>query len=108
MDLRGPEGPGITGRIAEDALHRAHLTVNKNLIPFDPEKPMQTSGIRLGTPAVTTRGFGIQEMDTIADWMNQILRAPEDLQIADRIREEVASLCASKPVYPALGAALLP
>ncbi|HJM39361.1 MAG TPA: serine hydroxymethyltransferase, partial [Planctomycetota bacterium] len=74
VDLRGPEGPGITGRTAEDTLHRAGITVNKNLIPFDPEKPMQTSGIRIGTPAVTTRGFTETDMRNVAQWMDQVLR----------------------------------
>jgi len=102
VDLRGPEGPGITGRVAENALHAAGITVNMNLIPFDPEKPMHTSGIRIGTPAVTSRGFGSAEMESIATWMDQVLRAPEDEAIQARVREEVRSLCANFPIYPSL------
>ena len=102
VDLRGPGGPGITGRVAEDALHRAGITANKNLIPFDPEKPMATSGLRLGTPAVTTRGFDSSDMESIGDWMNQILRQPDDLDLTIRIGAKVAELCASKPLYPGL------
>ncbi|MDP6940573.1 MAG: serine hydroxymethyltransferase [Planctomycetota bacterium] len=102
VDLRGPEGPGITGRIAEDSLHAAGITVNKNLIPFDPEKPMQTSGIRIGTPAVTTRGFTEGDMRQVANWMDQVLRSPEDLDIQARVLSEVTSLCCSRPIYPSL------
>ncbi len=100
VDLRSPGGPGITGAVAEDALERAGITVNKNLIPFDPEPPMRTSGIRIGTPAVTTRGFGVDEMRRLADWMDEVLRAPEDEAVARRIRGEVLELCAAHPVYP--------
>ncbi len=108
VDLRGPQGPGITGREAEDALHRAYLTVNKNLIPFDPEKPMRTSGIRLGTPAVTTRGLDVEDMQSIAGWMDRILRAPEDLELSTSIRQEVAALCSAKPVYSTEPSSLVP
>jgi glycine hydroxymethyltransferase len=103
VDLRGPAGPGITGRMAEDALHRAGITANKNLIPFDPEKPMATSGLRLGTPAVTTRGFDTSDMESIGDWMNQILGQPDDRELATRIGTQVAELCSRKPIYPSLG-----
>ncbi len=104
VDLRGPEGPGITGRIAEEALEGAHITVNKNLIPFDPEKPMQTSGIRIGTPAVTTRGFDTGDMESIAGWMDRILRDPENAALREELRDEVLDLCRSKPIYPSLSA----
>jgi glycine hydroxymethyltransferase len=103
VDLRGPEGPGITGRIAENALHAAGITVNMNLIPFDPEKPMHTSGIRIGTPAVTSRGFGAAEMELIAGWMDRVLRAPEDEAIQAQVQDEVKELCAKFPIYPGLG-----
>ena len=101
VDLRGPEGPGITGRTAEDTLHRAGITVNKNLIPFDPEKPMQTSGIRIGTPAVTTRGFTETDMRNVAQWMDQVLRSPEDEAVLSEVLAEVSSLCGGRPIYPA-------
>ncbi|MCH2112807.1 MAG: serine hydroxymethyltransferase [Planctomycetes bacterium] len=102
VDLRGPEGPGITGRMAEDTLHKAGITVNKNLIPFDPEKPMQTSGIRIGTPAVTSRGFTESDMKTVAAWMDSLLRAPEDDALISQVGAEVAALCAERPIYPHL------
>jgi len=102
VDLRGPTGPGITGRVAENALHQAGITVNMNLIPFDPEKPMLTSGIRIGTPAVTARGFGAKEMERIAAWMDRVLRAPEDQVCQAAVRSEVFALCARFPIYPEL------
>ncbi|HET9000243.1 MAG TPA: serine hydroxymethyltransferase [bacterium] len=90
----------LTGRKAEKALDGAHIIVNKNMIPFDPEKPMTTSGIRVGTPAMTTRGMGPDEIRRIAGWIDEVLLAPEDLQTAARIRGQVRELCASFPVYP--------
>jgi len=90
----------ITGRKAERALGSAHIIVNKNMIPFDPEKPMTTSGVRIGTPAMTTRGMGPQEMRTIAGWADDVLRAPEDAAIADGVQREVRDLCAAFPIYP--------
>lgn len=101
VDLRGPDGPGITGALAETALQEAGITVNKNLIPFDPEKPMLTSGIRLGSPAVTSRGFGEEEMEQVAAWIDRVLRAPENEEVLRRVREEVRALSARFPIYPA-------
>ncbi len=101
VDLRGPDGPGITGALAESALQEAGITVNKNLIPFDPEKPMLTSGIRLGSPAVTSRGFGEEEMEQVAAWIDRVLRAPENEEVLRHVREEVRSLSARFPIYPA-------
>jgi len=100
VDLRGV---GVTGAEAEDALHAAGITVNKNLIPFDPETPMRTSGIRIGTPAVTTRGFDAEDMALVASWIDTVLRAPQDEAVRTRVRGEVRVLCARKPVYPKLG-----
>jgi glycine hydroxymethyltransferase len=90
----------LTGRKAEKALEQAHIIVNKNMIPFDPEKPMTTSGIRIGTPAMTTRGMGPGEMRTIASWIETVLSAPDDPQTIERVRGQVRELCASFPVYP--------
>jgi len=90
----------LTGRKAEKALDGAHIIVNKNMIPFDPEKPMTTSGIRIGTPAMTTRGMGPGEMRRIAAWIDEVLRVPEDAAVAERVRRQVRELCASFPVYP--------
>ena len=91
---------GLTGRKAEKALEQAHIIVNKNMIPFDPEKPMTTSGIRIGTPAMTTRGMGPAEMGTIAGWIETVLSAPDDAGAIERVRRQVRELCASFPVYP--------
>jgi glycine hydroxymethyltransferase len=84
---------GITGKRAQIALDVAHITTNKNSIPFDPEKPFVTSGIRLGTPAVTTRGMGEPEMATIASLIARVLRAPEDAEVAAQVAKEVHALC---------------
>jgi glycine hydroxymethyltransferase len=90
----------ITGRKAEKALEGAHIIVNKNMIPFDPEKPMTTSGIRIGTPAMTTRGMGPDEMRRIVRWIDEVLRAPEDARTAERVRQQVRDLCTAFPIYP--------
>jgi glycine hydroxymethyltransferase len=91
---------GLTGRVMEQALDRAGLTVNKNAVPFDPQPPMVTSGIRLGTPAVTTRGFGPGEMVKIAEWIGRVARNPEDEAEISRIKAEIAELCKAFPLYP--------
>ncbi len=91
---------GLTGRKAEKALGDAHIIVNKNMIPFDPEKPTVTSGIRIGTPAMTTRGMGPQEMRRIAEWIDVVLGSPDDESVAARVRAEVRELCTAFPIYP--------
>ncbi|MDD3434058.1 MAG: serine hydroxymethyltransferase [Tepidiphilus sp.] len=96
VDLR-PKG--VTGKDAEAALGRAHITVNKNAIPNDPEKPMVTSGIRIGTPAMTTRGFGELEAEQVAHLIADVLEAPNDETVLARVREQVADLCRRFPVY---------
>ena len=90
---------GITGKTAEAALGKAGITVNKNAIPFDENPPMIASGIRIGTPAVTTRGMGDSEMDLIADYIARVLAAPENDGVATMIRVEVESLCKKFPLY---------
>ena len=98
---------GLTGRKAERALDGAHIVVNKNMIPFDPEKPMTTSGIRIGTAAMTTRGMRPAEMRIITGWMDTVLGAPEDAAVQGRVRDDVRALCAAFPIYPEpVGAAL--
>jgi glycine hydroxymethyltransferase len=89
---------GVSGRQAEVALERCDITVNKNMIPFDQRKPMDPSGIRIGTPALTTRGLGCQEMKSVGNWILQVLKAPEDEAVATRVRGEVLQLCKQFPV----------
>ncbi len=94
---------GITGAEAEEALAQAGITVNKNAIPFDPKPPRVTSGIRIGTPAVTTRGMREPEMEKIGEWMAAVLKNPKDEGLIRDIREKVRRLCAEFPVYGDLG-----
>ena len=89
----------ITGKAAETLLKAAHITVNKNAIPNDPEKPFVTSGIRLGSPAMTTRGFGEAEARKVANLIVDLLEAPEDQAVFERVKAEVANLTAAFPVY---------
>jgi len=90
---------GLTGKVAEKALDAAGITVNKNTIPFDPNPPMVTSGLRIGTPAVTTRGMGPGEMKTIAGWIAEILAAPEDVSVQSRVHSKVREMAAAFPLY---------
>jgi glycine hydroxymethyltransferase len=91
---------GITGKAAEAALGKASITVNKNAIPFDQNPPMTASGIRIGTPAVTTRGMGETEMDQIGDFIARVLAAPDDDRTIGMVRTEVQRLCRKFPLYP--------
>jgi glycine hydroxymethyltransferase len=90
----------ITGKLAETALGAAGITVNKNAIPFDQHPPMVASGVRLGTPAVTTRGMGEPEMDLIAEFVARVLASPEDSNVIARVKSEVEALCRKFPLYP--------
>ncbi len=96
VDLRPKR---ITGKDAERVLGEVHLTVNKNAIPHDPEKPFVTSGIRLGTPAMTTRGFGVAEARRTAELIADTLEAPTDAAVLERVRGDVARLTEAFPVY---------
>jgi glycine hydroxymethyltransferase len=96
VDLRAK---GITGKDAEAALGRAHITVNKNAIPNDPEKPMVTSGVRIGSPAMTTRGFRRAQAEQLAHLIADVLERPADEASLARVAEEVKALCARFPVY---------
>ena len=92
---------GITGKLAESALGKAGITVNKNAIPFDQNPPMVASGVRIGTPAVTTRGMKEPEMDAVAEFITRALKTPEDDRALAMIRAEVEALCEKFPLYPA-------
>ena len=98
LDLRAKN---ITGKDAEAALGRAHITVNKNAIPNDPQKPFVTSGIRIGAPAMTTRGFTEIEAEQVAHLLADVLDAPDDEANIERVRGKVADLCKRFPVYGA-------
>ena len=105
VDLR-PKG--LTGKAAEESLGRAHLTCNKNGVPFDPQKPTITSGIRLGTPAGTTRGLGVAEFrrvgELIGDVLDGLAAHPDDNSKAEaRAREATLALCRRFPIYEAMG-----
>jgi glycine hydroxymethyltransferase len=99
VDLREK---GITGKDASAALERAGLTTNKNAVPGDPQPPAVTSGIRLGTPAVTTRGMGPEEMDLVAELVDRVLSAPKDRRVRKYVREQTLDLCDTFPIYSGL------
>jgi len=96
VDLRAKK---ITGKEAERVLGLAHITVNKNAIPNDPEKPFVTSGIRLGSPAMTTRGFKVPESIQVGHWISDVLEHPDDAGTIDRVRAEVSAMTKRFPVY---------
>jgi glycine hydroxymethyltransferase len=89
---------GISGKYAEEALEAVGISVNRNAIPFDPKPPKVTSGIRLGTPAVTTRGFGSEEMKRIASLIVKVLSHAEDKQAQEQVRREVKEMCQRFPI----------
>jgi glycine hydroxymethyltransferase len=94
------DGKGITGKVAEKALEAVHITVNKNTIPFDTNKPFTASGIRLGTPALTTRGMKEAEMKSIGEMIAAVIYEPESEDVQTRVRQEVAEITAKFPMYP--------
>jgi glycine hydroxymethyltransferase len=94
------DGKGITGKVAEKVLDEVHITVNKNTIPFDQNKPFVTSGIRLGTPALTTRGMKEAEMQQIGAMIASIIREPESEEVKTQVKKGVAELTAKFPMYP--------
>ncbi len=97
VDLRNKS---VTGKDAEAALEKAGITVNKNMIPFDPEKPFVASGIRIGTPAITTRGMGRSEMEQIGEMITKVIENRDDKQVIAQVRREVEELCTKFPLYP--------
>jgi glycine hydroxymethyltransferase len=96
VDLRRK---GLTGKLAEEVLHRARITVNKNAVPNDPQKPWVTSGVRIGTPALTTRGFGVDEMRQIGAWIARVLERPDDAANAETVGREVLELSGAFPLF---------
>jgi glycine hydroxymethyltransferase len=96
VDLRSK---GVTGKVAEKALERAGITVNKNTVPGETESPFVTSGVRIGTPALTTRGLGEDEMRTIGAFIDRVIQKPDDEDVARAVRGEVAELCSRFPLY---------
>ncbi len=89
----------LTGKAADAALGNAHITVNKNSVPNDPQTPFVTSGIRIGTPAVTTRGFGVKECEELSGWIADILDDIENVSIQETVRNKISQLCKRFPVY---------
>ncbi|MGB0423050.1 MAG: serine hydroxymethyltransferase [Flavobacteriales bacterium] len=96
IDLRSKN---ITGKDAENALVKAHITVNKNMVPFDEKSPFVTSGIRVGTPAITTRGLEQEAMDQIVDWMDQVILQPENEGLLSKVRSEVQDFMHHRPLF---------
>jgi glycine hydroxymethyltransferase len=96
VDLRSK---GLNGKIAEESLDHAGITVNKNMVPFDTESPFVTSGIRIGTPAMTTRGFGEAEFIRVAELIDRVLQDPESDENRKRVRDDVREMCQNFPLY---------
>ena len=90
---------GLTGKETEQALERAGITTNKNTVPNDPQKPMITSGIRIGTPALSTRGMGPVDMEQIGDWIAEVIDSKLEESVIQRIRAKVRELCDGFPLY---------
>jgi len=90
---------GLTGKEAEEALDAAGIVVNKNGVPFDEKPPMVTSGIRIGTPIVSTRGMGASEMKRIVSWIDRVLQQPQDAQLHQTVRQEVKAMCEQFPIF---------
>lgn len=103
VDLRSVS---MTGKVADQLMSAINITTNKNTVPFDPESPFVTSGLRLGSPAMTTRGLGISEFTEIADIIADRLLNPQDESVAQTCRQRVATLCDRFPLYPHLNAAI--
>jgi glycine hydroxymethyltransferase len=92
-------GRELTGKAVQEALERAGITANKNMGPYDPRKPMVTSGVRMGTPALTTRGMEPDDMRRVAEWIVRVLEAPDDATLAASVRSEVREFTARFPLF---------
>ena len=92
---------GVTGKVAEQALGAAHITLNKNMVPFDERSPFVTSGIRIGTPAITTRGMQPADMAEVADWIDRVVSAPEDSAVLQAVGADVHDRMANLPLFAA-------
>ena len=90
---------GLTGKDVEAALGKAHITVNKNAVPNDPQSPFVTSGIRIGTPAMTTRGFSEQDATDLAGWMCDVIANMDNDAVIEDVKAKVSAICARLPVY---------
>jgi len=99
--LVGLRSKGLTGKVAEQALDRAGITVNKNTVPKETQSPFVTSGVRIGTAAVTTRGMKEADMERIAELIDTALRSPDDASVSERVRADVRELTSAFPLYPA-------
>ena len=90
---------GITGKDADAAIGRSNITVNKNAVPNDPQSPFVTSGLRIGTPAITTRGFKEEEAELVANWISDILEDLQNERVVNKVKSEVKIICENFPVY---------
>jgi len=93
------QNKNISGKVAEIALDEAGITVNKNMIPYDPKSPFITSGIRVGSPAITTRGMGIEEVKRVVDLIDQVILNHDNKEIIQSVKKDVNELCSSFPIY---------
>jgi glycine hydroxymethyltransferase len=100
IDLRNKN---ITGKKAQETLDRAHITLNKNSVPYDDKSPFVTSGIRVGVPAITTRGLKAEHMGIVADMIDKVLMNADDEAIVSSVKNDVKSFMAQFPLYPELG-----
>ena len=96
VDLRSKN---VSGKLAENALVAAHITANKNMVPFDDKSPFVTSGIRFGTPALTTRGLVESDMEAVVELIDDVLRQPEDLAVQRRVGDKVKAMMAGRPLF---------
>ncbi|MFM7840025.1 MAG: serine hydroxymethyltransferase, partial [Chitinophagaceae bacterium] len=100
IDLRNKN---LTGKKAQESLDKVHITLNKNSVPFDDKSPFVTSGIRIGVPAITTRGLTHLHMETVVELIDEVLRNPDEEKVLEGVKKEVRKLMDQFPLYPELG-----